>query len=733
MPTPAAGGIEAQWLTTPLTNQVTVAFVQLRGPSTTEKDPNTTHPVTARTTATWTPQAKQSRVARACAIVDALADCPNPPQIIVFSEYCVPLDSDTLGTLRAKAIERNVIVVPGADNVDAGPVNFAYVVEPSGAPRPVQKLHRSKHEHWLDHQEESGHPLFAWEFNAKTYHLAIRVCWDFDATKADDLQGPILVIAPMNSKDVFENHAKDLVRDVGGGAAFILCNAIGGSGEATGSSRAIAMLPAGNGTEAQLPTDREACGIVTVDMDNLVSPKVAAHVTRRALEAPRRFLIKGHETAVKLHPMPHDALAPMPGATRAIGADEPPIMPGILRGPSDSRLIHDTGFVGHQTEVLRLSDLLLRAGDSALERLVVVTGEPGIGKTELCKAVLSRCLGSAAAGPQRILWVDATRAITPDEFVGRFAVALGRTTVSRAEDIVADLRTYPAIVYVDNLEDALTDAARAANAGLLRDIFAASGKRILATSQVALPGQALLVPVDPLADADAVKVFVQAARDAGNETPPADDERLREFLRVDLGNHPLALAVVGSHVGPGVQWVDVRDRWRQKFERVAAVPGGSALKSQNLEASIDLTFDKLQGGGALARRLWGFLAYFPEGIAPLRLKPVLGADPDEILGASDLLCRHSVARRKEGSLRILPPMASYIRDAARKEKGGLNHKYFQTRLLDWFGLLWDDVEIHRTDSKKRGETLDAFLANTQALLVLARDINANADTKEVSA
>ncbi len=133
-----------------------------------------------------------------------------------------------------------------------------------------------------------------------------------------------------------------------------------------------------------------------------------------------------------------------------------------LTGPDDSLLQHGRQFRGRENDVEKVLEFL--HGASGLAEVVAVAttlasveGAPGIGKSAVCKEALSRWL--AAKTGSRAFWVDITEARRESDLIDRLGVTLGLGDAPSRADVVAAVDTLDGVLYLDNLEDALDDAA----------------------------------------------------------------------------------------------------------------------------------------------------------------------------------------------------------------------------------------------------------------------------------
>jgi predicted ATPase len=237
----------------------------------------------------------------------------------------------------------------------------------------------------------------------------------------------------------------------------------------------------------------------------------------------------------------------------------------------------------------REAELALVAARLRDRRLVTLVGPGGIGKTAVARAALARCRDGFDEGGR---FVDVTRVDSAAAVGESIAAQLGYTSYRALIDAPGD---HSVLVVVDNCEH-VVDAVAETIDELLE---ACRMPTVLATSRTALelPGETV-VPIGPLAlppsgvvEADAVRLFVERARDAGVEVT-ADDVVAELCRRLD--GVPLAIELAAARaraMAPTeilerlVAGLDVLDRPRRR----------GARRHQSLRAAIRWSYDLLDG------------------------------------------------------------------------------------------------------------------------------------------
>ena len=230
-----------------------------------------------------------------------------------------------------------------------------------------------------------------------------------------------------------------------------------------------------------------------------------------------------------------------------------------IEGPEDPLLAHRTGFFGREERVREVLAFL-----NGEERLATVTaaevfnvrGAPGIGKTEVCKEALQQYL-SAGEKPQA-WYVELAEATDETAVLDRLADTFGVMQPALREDVLGVLASSEGVLYLDNLEDALGDAAVRT---LLLEMTETGGVRVLASSREELGADyASNIKIEELDEDSAVAVF-QVSWEKATGKRLDDSDELRTFLREDLDCHALSCVLVGAQAGTYGSVEMVRDAW----------------------------------------------------------------------------------------------------------------------------------------------------------------------------
>ncbi len=330
-------------------------------------------------------------------------------------------------------------------------------------------------------------------------------------------------------------------------------------------------------------------------------------------------------------------------------------LPGQLRA-DDNRLASDQHDVyGREEEIEQVLDFL-NGSRPALQ----LTGTGGIGKTEICKRSLRRWL-EQHENAQAAYWVSIADTAGPEECAAAIARALGRDNLEKTDDLFRLLR--PGLYYLDNSESLDSDEGNA----LLRRLVNTPGVRVLASSRTRLAALGKPVEVNPLPIDAALTVFREAW--TGGESV-SDTPALREFIEDDLGCHALSIVLVAA-LGEAKSLDRIMADWREKGTSIAR-QANDPTRRGSLAVSLRLTADAVAARHPSALRLWSVAALFPDGLDEhtLCLLNQDAASPgDESL---HLLVRHRVLTRRGERYHLLPPVARFALDEAKKEAGGFS-------------------------------------------------------------
>ena len=327
-----------------------------------------------------------------------------------------------------------------------------------------------------------------------------------------------------------------------------------------------------------------------------------------------------------------------------------------------------TRLFGRDTELAEI-DATLRN-----ERLVVLTGAGGVGKTRLALAAADRARPAFAAG----IWLvelaannEAADIASPLLSVFGF---VPRDGLSARESVIEGIGDRQMLLVLDNCEHVLDAIAEFAVDALRRCIRL----RILATSREAfgVDGEHVIL-VPPLrADTDAVDLFIDRAR---NSDPSfrADDRTLIEDICHRLDGIPLAIELAAARVRT-LPLNDLAVRLGERLDILASRRHGSSDRHRTMRAALDWSYDLLDDDERIA---FSRLSVFAGSFDLTAFEAVIGAtfdrDPLDLLGA--LVDKSMVVAdpNSRNPFRLLEPLRQYAgeRLAARGETTDLARRH----------------------------------------------------------
>ena len=275
-----------------------------------------------------------------------------------------------------------------------------------------------------------------------------------------------------------------------------------------------------------------------------------------------------------------------------------------------------SSFIARERELAEIRTLL------ATQRLVIVVGVGGLGKTRLSLQVAADMLDDCADG---VWFVELAPIADAQLVVQAVASVLGvkeepdRPVLDALVKYVADRQL---LVVLDNCEHLLHPCAELANtllrAGPQLKILATSreplhvhGEATFSLSTLPVPGPQRHVPVETLTHFGAVHLFVDRAR-AAQSAFRLTDENASTVVEIcrQLDGIPLALELAATHVR-ALSVEAIAARLSDRFRLLARGDGTALPRQQTLRASIDWSYDLLtEGERALLRRLAVFAGGF---------------------------------------------------------------------------------------------------------------------------
>jgi predicted ATPase/Tfp pilus assembly protein PilF len=319
-----------------------------------------------------------------------------------------------------------------------------------------------------------------------------------------------------------------------------------------------------------------------------------------------------------------------------LAAEFPP--PRTIEGRATNLPAQPTPLVGRNAELETVRELLLEEGT----RMLTLTGPGGTGKTRLA---LQAAADSVDEFPDGVYGVLLAPISDPDLVPLELARVLGveeSSSLSLTEALKAELGGRRVLILFDNFEHVGTAAE------LLAHLLAACGRlKMLVTSREPLRIAAeRQYPVPPLAESEAVMLFVERARALRpdfmltEETAPVVAEICER-----LDGLPLAveLAAAWTKVLPPAALLQ---RLENRLELPAARGRDVPARQSTLREAIAWSYDLL---GDEERRLHARLSVFMGGFTFEAAERVAGADGEvDLLEGIASLVDRSLLRESEG-------------------------------------------------------------------------------------
>ncbi len=284
---------------------------------------------------------------------------------------------------------------------------------------------------------------------------------------------------------------------------------------------------------------------------------------------------------------------------------------------------------------------------------VLVQGGPGIGKTELTKALAHDSRVAARFGRRR--WFVPLETATSAEAM-RYAIvrALGCEPMNGFEGALDMLRDKPALLVLDNLETPWEPIGeRSATEAALAVLAAVPGVALLASFR----GQEwmkqpkwLTHPLPVLSGEDAGAMFAAIAGPRVQE-----DLVFNDFMSA-LGGLPLAIELVARRTHGRASLASLWTEWNRIGAELAQHPDFAEGRLTSLPHSIELS---LQSSRATvpALRLLSLLGCLPAGLSAPDLAALM---TDDACSAEDRLLALGLAVERPGRITLLPPIREHV-------------------------------------------------------------------------
>lgn len=304
--------------------------------------------------------------------------------------------------------------------------------------------------------------------------------------------------------------------------------------------------------------------------------------------------------------------------------------------------------VGRVKDLDALSDMLA----SGAQRAILIQGGPGIGKTELAKAVAHHEPVVARFGDRR-WFVSLGTATTASTMRDAIISALGGEPALGLRPVLDMLAEAPGLLVLDDLETPweIVDERRGVEA-ILSELVQAPGLSLLGSfrgrDQMKEP-RWKRHPVEALDTAAAKELFERIA-----DRLAPDDPRLDDFIEA-LGGVPLAIHLLAHRASGRADLASLWREWQERGVDILHLPGEPVGTQSSFSQSIMQSLDSIRTMPD-ARRLFSMLGQLPDSILEEQIPSIIGPDA---LDAVDSLLHVGLVVENSGRIELLPPVKDY--------------------------------------------------------------------------
>jgi predicted ATPase len=325
-----------------------------------------------------------------------------------------------------------------------------------------------------------------------------------------------------------------------------------------------------------------------------MSAAAISALERGSRQAPYRSSVDLLADALNVAATERERLHDLAGARRRSRA-----LPSVPESTSSSAPSWLNRMIAREAELNALLSLVRE------RRLVTVTGSGGSGKTRL-SVVAAQSLSDDFHNAT--YYVDLTKANPGAQVDTLLADALGLTpdrNLDTADVLQSWLKSKRALIVLDNCEHVVSAVSELA----ARILFVCSSVHFLATSRQPLrvSGEAVFV-LPPLARADAIRLFVERANDAGESLAAHESETAIGELCASLDDLPLAIELAAAQVRH-LSVEQIMATMSRNPDVLHSVTETHPRRHRTINATIRWSYELLS---ERQKRLFRILAIFPD-------------------------------------------------------------------------------------------------------------------------
>ena len=310
---------------------------------------------------------------------------------------------------------------------------------------------------------------------------------------------------------------------------------------------------------------------------------------------------------------------------------------------------HDYGIYGRTSEINKILSYLQE------NKAVIVCGEGGIGKTELCREVISRSGRKAFA--LSLQGIQDYRGLL-SKFIGILRIQCDNDMVSQENAIYDKLSLLEKdrwIIYIDNLEELLSEniAKREKDntERFIRRIKDCSHNNLLISSRYKLSRKNgfRTETIDTLNKNDATDLFCSI----WFEDESCSNEQRKEvysFVVDELYCYPLSIILTASQAVNGITFESMKQKWRRRKSNIK-IQYPDNERHASLVTALQYSYQEIKDN-PLCCDIWAMFSYFPGKIPEELIIEILksaGEDIEQIDNGLNNMVMLSIIRREIGN------------------------------------------------------------------------------------